>query len=326
MNPVLSRQNPNLLQTTHACAEVERTVARLLGPHSMQAQGRGPLNAELYDVALAHGGLAELSYGRATRIDFAGNAAQFLFRLTLAGACELSSGREHAAVTRGAISVSSPARASRIETSSDCRSLLLRIERQALEHKLAELLQATPRAPLRFAISVDAAHCGAAVVRDTMGHLHRMHAQCDSAHTATLFGGDLTQWLMTMLLTQLPHSYSDALLSSDARTPLPAHVRRSRDYIDAHLDTPLTLAVLARVAGVSPRTLQNGFAQFIGVSPATYVRERRLEAVHERLRREPQASVTQAMLACGVQSFGHFTRAYVRRYGHAPSVTRGGYS
>ncbi|HEV3427346.1 MAG TPA: AraC family transcriptional regulator [Paraburkholderia sp.] len=323
MTPAISRTNSNLLHATPARADVERTVARLLGPHSMQAQGREPLNAELYDVALAHGGLAELSYGRATRIDFAGNAAQFLFRLTLSGACELSSGREHAAVTRGSISVSSPARASRIETSSDCRSLLLRIERDALEHKLAELLQATPRTPLRFAMSVDAAHRGAAIVRETLGHLHRMHAHCDVASAATLFGGDLTQWLMTMLLTQLPHTYSDTLLRSDTRTPLPVHVRRARDHIDAHLDTPLTLAVLARVAGVSPRTLQNGFAQFVGQSPAAYVRERRLEAVHAKLTLEPQASVAQTMLACGVQSFGHFTKAYVRRYGHAPSVTRG---
>ncbi|WP_027819173.1 AraC-like ligand-binding domain-containing protein [Paraburkholderia bannensis] len=323
MTPAISRMNPNLLHATHARADIERTVARLLGPHIMQAQGREPLNAELYDVALAHGGLAELSYGRATRIDFAGNDTQFLFRLTLAGACELSSGREHAAVTQGAISVSSPARASRIETSNDCRSLLLRIERHALEYKLAELLQATPRAPLRFAMSVDATHRGAAVVRETLGHLHRLHGQCDGANAATLFGSDLTQWLMTMLLTQLPHTYSDALLRSDTRTPLPVHVRRARDHIDAHLDTPLTLAVLARVAGVSPRTLQNGFAQFVGMSPAVYVRERRLDAVHAALTRDPRASVAQTMLACGVQSFGHFTRAYVRRYGHAPSVTRG---
>ncbi|MBN3851923.1 AraC family transcriptional regulator [Paraburkholderia sp. Ac-20340] len=323
MTPALSRTPSNLLHATHASADVERTVARLLGPHSMQTRGREPMNAELYDVALAHGGLAELSYGRATRIDFAGNAGQFLFRLTLAGACELSSGREHAAVTRGAISVSSPARASRIETSHDCRSLLLRIEREALERKLAELLQATPRTPLRFAMSVDATHRGAAIVRDTLGHLHRMHSQCEGASAATLFGKDLTQWLMTMLLTQLPHSYSDAMTRSDTRTPLPAHVRRARDHIDAHLDTPLTLAVLARVAGVSPRTLQNGFAQFLDMSPAAYVRERRLEAVHARLTHDPQANIAQTMLACGVQSFGHFTKAYVRRFGHAPSSTRG---
>ncbi|TDQ98531.1 helix-turn-helix domain-containing protein [Paraburkholderia silvatlantica] len=313
--------SPNLLRSVRARDDVERAVARLLGPHRMAPAGTGPLRAELYDVVLPSGGLAELCYGRATRIDFDGNANQYLFRLTLAGGCELHSGRDRAAVASGSISVSSPACASRIDTSSDCRSLLLRLDRAALERKLADLLQATPRAPLRFALAVDTAHRGGAVVRDTLGYLQRLCALPPAGHVP-LIGADLTEWLMTVLLTQLPHSYSDALARDAARMPLPAHVRRARDYIAAHLDEPLALATLARVAGVSARTLQNGFARFVGMSPAEYVREQRLEAVHAALERDPQARVADAMLACGVQSFAHFTKAYVRRFGHPPSTTR----
>lgn len=316
--------SPNLLRSVRARDDVERAVARLLGPHRMAPSDAGPLRAELYDVALPSGGLVELCYGRATRIDFDGNADQYLFRLTLAGGCELHSGRDHAAVASGGISVSSPACASRIDTSSDCRSLLLRLDRTALERKLADLLQATPRTPLRFALAVDTAHRGGAVVRDTLGYLQRLCALPPASHAghAPLIGADLTEWLMTVLLTQLPHSYSDALARGATQTPLPAHVRRARDYIDAHLDEPLTLATLARVAGVSARTLQNGFAHFVGLSPAAYVRERRLEAVHAALERDPHVRVADAMLACGVQSFAHFTKAYVRRFGHPPSTTR----
>jgi len=315
--------SPNLLRAVRARDDVERAVARLLGPHRMAPAGAGPLRAELYDVTLPGGGLVELCYGRATRIDFDGNADQYLFRLTLAGGCELHSGRDRAAVASGGISVSSPACASRIDTSSDCRSLLLRLDRAALERKLADLLQATPRTPLRFALAVDTAHRGGGVVRDTLGYLQRLCALAPAGHGhAPLIGADLTEWLMTVLLTQLPHSYSDALARSAARMPLPAHVRRARDYIDAHLDESLPLAALARVAGVSARTLQNGFAHFVGMSPAAYVRERRLEAVHAALERDPQARVADAMLACGVQSFAHFTKAYVRRFGHPPSTTR----
>ncbi|AIO70995.1 AraC family transcriptional regulator [Burkholderia oklahomensis] len=320
MDIAIPRSNGNRLRALRAREDVEREVSRLLGPHRMEAAARDLPRAELFDIALDRGGLLELCYGDAARIDIDGDAAQFLFRLTLAGHCELRAGRERTAVTRGGLSVSSPARASRIETSRDCRSLLLRLDRAALELKLANLLQATPRAPLLFELSVDAAHRGAGVVRDMLGQLCRWCAEPDTAAARSMLGPDLTQWLMTMLLTLLPHSYSDAL-ARGVRRPLPAHVRRARDHADAHLGEPLPLAALARAAGVSPRTLQNGFAQFLQTSPAAYVREQRLSAVHDALLRAPGRSVADVLIEHGVHSFGHFAKAYARRFGHPPSET-----
>jgi AraC-like DNA-binding protein len=98
-------------------------------------------------------------------------------------------------------------------------------------------------------------------------------------------------------------------------------VRRARDYIHSHLDEPLRLDTLAREAGVSPRTLQNGFTQFLQISPGGYIRERRLEAVHRALQAAPDRSVTDIFIEHGVHSFGHFAKAYTRRFGCLPSVT-----
>ncbi|WP_241020373.1 helix-turn-helix domain-containing protein, partial [Burkholderia sp. Ac-20345] len=55
--------------------------------------------------------------------------------------------------------------------------------------------------------------------------------------------------------------------------------------------------------------------------PAAYVRERRLAAVHAALQRGDARSVTDVLIAHGIHGFGHFAKAYARRYGHAPSVT-----
>ena len=92
MDIALSRHAPNRLGTLHAPDEVERAVAHRLGPHRMAARGLDPFHAELYEVPLHHGALLELCYGRETRIDFGDDADHFLFRLTLAGACELQAG------------------------------------------------------------------------------------------------------------------------------------------------------------------------------------------------------------------------------------------
>ncbi|RQU82109.1 AraC family transcriptional regulator [Burkholderia cenocepacia] len=319
MDIALSRHAPNRLGTLQAPDEVERAVAHRLGPHRMAAAGRDPFHAELYEVPLHHGALLELCYGRATRIEFGDDADHFLFRLTLAGACELQAGNVVARAGPGALTVSSPALPSRLRTSPDCRNLVLRLERGALERKLQDMLQATLTRPLQFDLAAGGAGAGAALVRPTFEYLCRLGAQPGIGAASPVFGADLTAWLMSLLLTHLPHSYSDALRRGTP--PLPAHVRRACAHVDAHLGEPLALAALAAVAGVAPRTLQHAFRAFLHTSPAAYVRERRLSAVHAALQRGDARSVTDVLIAHGIHGFGHFAKAYARRYGHAPSVT-----
>ncbi|WP_175909353.1 AraC family transcriptional regulator [Burkholderia metallica] len=319
MDIALSRHAPNRLGTLQAPDEVERAVAYRLGPHRMAAYGRDPFHAELYEVPLHHGALLELCYGRETRIDFGDDADHFLFRLTLAGTCELQAGRAVARAGPGELTVSSPALASRLRTSADCRNLVLRLERGALERKLQHMLHATLTRPLQFDLAAGGASAGAALALPAFEYLCRLGAQPGIGTAATSFGADLTAWLMSLLLTHLPHSYSDAL--ARGTPPLPAHVRRACDHVDAHLGEPLALAALAAVAGVAPRTLQHAFRAFLHTTPAAYVRERRLAAVHAALQRGDARSVTDVLIAHGIHGFGHFAKAYARRYGHVPSVT-----
>ncbi|CAG4897242.1 AraC family transcriptional regulator [Paraburkholderia saeva] len=320
MEIAISRKYRNRLIASHAREDIEREVSQVLCPHRMEVVDRGPLKAELYGVMLHQAALLELHYGSETRIDAGDLGDHYLFRTTLTGRCALESGSERVALGAGSLSVSSPARVSRIVTDRECRNLLLRIDRQALEVKLAELLQDSVRQPLVFDLSMNDTHTGTTLFLSTLRYLCNLCDQFDEPSRERIFGRDLTQWLMTMLLSQLPHSYSTAL-SKGAATPLPAHVRRARDYIDAHLDEPLLMDALAREAGVSTRTLQNGFNQFLNTSPGGYIRERRLEAVHRALQDEPERSVTDIFVAHGVHSFGHFAKAYARRFGCLPSAT-----
>ncbi|WP_322086344.1 AraC family transcriptional regulator [Burkholderia sp. BCC1999] len=317
MDIALSRHAPNRLGALQAPDEVERAVAHRLGPHRMAAYGRDPFHAELYEVPLHHGALLELCYGRETRIDFGDDTDHFLFRLTLAGTCELQAGRIAARAGPGELTVSSPALASCLRTSPDCRNLVLRLERGALERKLQDLLQATLTRPLQFELA--SGGTGAALVLPTFEYLCRLGVQPGIGAASPVFGADLTAWLMSLLLTHLPHSYSDTL--ARGTPPLPAHVRRACSHVDAHLGESLSLAALAAVAGVAPRTLQHAFRAFLHTTPAAYVRERRLAAVHAALQRGDARSVTDVLIAHGIHGFGHFAKAYARRYGHAPSVT-----
>ncbi|MFM0716657.1 AraC family transcriptional regulator [Paraburkholderia strydomiana] len=320
MEIAISRKHRNRLVASHGREDVEREVSQVLCPHRMEVAGHGPLNAELYGVALHQTSLLELHYGSETQIDAGDLGDHYLFRTTLSGQCSLQSDGERVALRAGGLSVSSPQRASRIVTDRECRNLLLRIERRALEVKLADMLNDSIKQPLIFELAVPAAHPGAAIFLSTLRYLCTLCDQFDEPAQERMFGNDFTQWLASVLLSQLPHSYSAALARATS-APLPVHVRRARDYIHSHLDEPLRLDTLAREAGVSPRTLQNGFTQFLQSSPGGYIRERRLEAVHRALQAAPDRSVTDIFIEHGVHSFGHFAKAYTRRFGCLPSVT-----
>ena len=82
-------------------------------------------------------------------------------------------------------------------------------------------------------------------------------------------------------------------------------VRKTCDYIDSHLGEPPTLAELGVALGMSPSHLQRTFKRLMGISPAQYLRMRRLSLMKAQLKNG--ASVTSAMYEAG---FGSSSRLY----------------
>ncbi len=78
-----------------------------------------------------------------------------------------------------------------------------------------------------------------------------------------------------------------------------------RGYIETHLDRPIRLAELGRVAGMSPFTVQRGFKQAMGVSPLEYQRGLRAATLREALKKGE--SVTNAIYEAG---YGSASRGY----------------
>ncbi len=78
-----------------------------------------------------------------------------------------------------------------------------------------------------------------------------------------------------------------------------------RAYIEAHLDRPVRLEELGRVAGLSPFTVQRLFKREMGVSPLQYQRAMRAGRLRGALKQGE--SVTDAIYTAG---FGSSSRAY----------------
>ncbi len=130
------------------------------------------------------------------------------------------------------------------------------------------------------------------------------------------------QSLLTALLLAHRHSYSEALLRPQSAVA-PFYVKRAEAFIEAHYAMPLSLADIAAHAGVSARSLQNGFQNFRSMTPMAFLRSVRLKRAQEALLRADPACTTvmEIALGCGFHHMGEFASLYRRAFGETPKQT-----
>ena len=110
------------------------------------------------------------------------------------------------------------------------------------------------------------------------------------------------------------------LLTQD---PDMARIQKICEYVRAHLDVELPLALLAAQAGLSAFHFQRCFKAVMGVTPRQYVEACRLESLKGNLRMK-RHTVTDAIYEAG---FGSGSRVYERvdtRLGMTPATYRAG--
>jgi AraC-like DNA-binding protein len=100
---------------------------------------------------------------------------------------------------------------------------------------------------------------------------------------------------------------------------------RARQYIDEHLDRPLTLASVCQASYSSPRALEYGFREIFGVSPIAYIRCARLSRVRRELHCSAHTSgrITQLAMEWGFWHLSQFSKDYYDLFGELPSITLG---
>lgn len=101
---------------------------------------------------------------------------------------------------------------------------------------------------------------------------------------------------------------------------LPRSVMRALAVMEANLGKALSVPELCRLVGQSQRQLARLFQRHFGETPQQCYLGMRLDRARQLLA-DSQSLVTEAALATGFTQPAHFTRAYRRRFGEAPSVT-----
>lgn len=95
-----------------------------------------------------------------------------------------------------------------------------------------------------------------------------------------------------------------------------------RTFMIDHMADELSVKDIAEAAGVSIRTLQNGFADHYFMSPKQMLTTMRLDKARELLKaRKGPASVRAVCKAVGFGHAGRFSKEYADRFGESPSET-----
>jgi AraC-like DNA-binding protein len=142
----------------------------------------------------------------------------------------------------------------------------------------------------------------------TMAHRPAQRLRCQAAAALAV----------AMALEQIA---SPAETISDAASVSDAVVLAAQRTIDAHLAEPLTIAALARAAGLSDDHFARRFQRASGRTVMRWIQERRIAAAADRLLHSDEA-VEAIAQATGFANRFHFTRIFTRHIGTPPVAYR----
>ncbi len=266
-----------------------------------------------------------ISYGRpmASHLEDKTDDGRMAFVMPLKGRGQYVHNRREFEMSdeRGVVFPAGPLKT--LNQSADCEISVLLMSRHKAAEQCAKLLGRDVDRELQFdtAFDLTSAH-GQSWVRLFQ------YATAELANPHSLFRSiaaarqQLEQTVLTGFLLSQTHTYSEALLRPQSAA-VPFYVKRAEAFIEAHFSEPLSLAEIAAQAGVSARSLQNGFQTFRNTTPMGFLRSMRLKRAHEALLlSDPSAvTVTEIALRCGFGHLGEFASAYRHAFGETPRQT-----
>jgi AraC-like DNA-binding protein len=214
-----------------------------------------------------------------------------------------------------------PAQGHVLRSEAGSERVTLSVTKATAMNQLEALLGEVPARRLEFLPEFD---LEAPYARRLRRQMHLAIADLDDAGPAgvgPVMMHMYEQLIVTGLLLGQPNSYTAALQRLENKVA-PGDVKRAIDFIEAHLQLPVTLTDIARASGVPGRTLLEHFKAHRSVSPMRYLRDARLTRAREALMRADRGeSVTQIAMTWGFSHLGRFAADYRDRFGETPSET-----
>lgn len=110
-------------------------------------------------------------------------------------------------------------------------------------------------------------------------------------------------------------------LSTDTLAVADPHLARALHFLQENLRTPLTVSELARIAGVSRRSLETACRRFFQKSPLQLIHELRLDRARHLLIHS-HYSMARIAEECGLATSEYFSQLFRKKFKSTPSAYR----
>lgn len=300
--------------------ELHELISTRFAPNRMGVRGDRGLDGRFRCVHEGSVALYELGYGAEVDVTPAEPLDFYNVHVPLAG--------EGAVTVNGkglssALSVVGPGQEVSMRWNHESVNRILIIRPEVVHEALAVRLGELPPELPSFDPVLDKR---VAAVQVWLGLVRQFAEFADSglAARSPLALGHFEQLLVNGLLDVQSHALGE-VVAGHGVPAVPRVVRRARDFCTEHAQEPISAADMARAAGVSVRSLREGFRRHLGTTPLAYLRSVRLSLVRRDLLAVAEGrapgNVTDVALRWGFTHLGRFTGYYRQTYGETPSQT-----
>lgn len=204
--------------------------------------------------------------------------------------------------------------------SGGCRQLCVKIEKDAVETGLIDLVGHGLPGPLALDPSMDIGTGGGKSWLELVTMINTQLHQPDSAIHNPIVAAPLVQALIHGLLVGAGHPHHESL-DTPSITHLSTLIQKAVDFMEDHAQEPITTADIAAHCCIGVRALQAGFQRQIGSPPLRYLRGIRLRRAHDDLLRADPYTDTVGLIAnrWGFTHLGRFAALHEAHYGEPPS-------
>ena len=293
--------------------EVHEVVADAYFPHELRPLSRDTAaRSSLESSQMGPSRLARIGFGAPVSIE-SGHPGAYGINIPLAGRIVSVTGGTEVTSTPGLATICPPDTRTVITNwSSSCEIIGFKVDRDYLQREMDRVL-ARPgqELPRQLDLRTGAGADWLRFVRSVADQALRDSVLLHSDQVSQQLCGALTT---ALVLTAMPDD------DTGAAGIRPRIVKRVIDAIQQDPARPWSAGEMAELVGVSVRRMQQGFREYVGMTPMEYLVDVRLERVHADLTGIGScATVSEVATRWGIMHTGRFAAAYRRKYGVTPS-------
>jgi len=309
------------LVDTRSPEEARQKIGQIFTPHFLLPRNSKAAGFHAVHRSVRHDfySLNLVRYGCEVDIDPGELSRFFMLLFPIAGTGSVRCGKETAFVRPGqTAAILSPTLPARVRWSDGCETVVVLLEREALEQQWA-LMVDRPITPVEFATGIDVSR---AAGRLLLNHVLLMLEGVETIDIPSRYRIRLGEGLMQLMLASFPHSQRP-LLEKSSRSSTAGAIGRAEEWIRANISRPFSVAEIAAASATSLRALQDMLRRKKGTTLTEMIETIRLDAFRACLMNNSHSpkSVTECAFSVGLGHLGRAAIAYQKRYGETPSQT-----